>query len=126
MPLVRIALLKGKPEEYRKMIGDVVHQSMVNTISCPPMDRFQIIQEYSSGNFIFTSEYLGVPHSKDLIIIQITLNQGRSIELKKALYASIAVGLQSSIGVSSSDVMINLVEVPKENWSFGNGIAQYA
>lgn len=125
MPLVQISLLKGKSDEYKKKIGDVVHQSMVDTINCPPMDRFQVFTEVSESNFIFTPEYLGIAYSDDLIIIQITLNEGRTIELKQTLYKSIAEGLQGSIGISSSDVMINLVEVKKENWSFGNGIAQY-
>jgi 4-oxalocrotonate tautomerase len=126
MPLVQISLAEGKTEEYRKEIGTIVHQSMVDTINCPPMDRFQIIREIAKENFIFTPEYLGVRYSKDLIIIQITLNEGRTVELKQALYRSIVEGLQKNIGLSPSDVMINLVEVKKENWSFGNGIAQYA
>jgi 4-oxalocrotonate tautomerase len=29
-------------------------------------------------------------------------------------------------GVRREDVWVNLVEVPRENWSFGNGIASYA
>lgn len=126
MPLVQISLAEGKTDEYRKEIGAIVHQSMVDTINCPPMDRFQIIREIAKENFIFTPEYLGVRYSKDLIIIQITLNEGRTVELKQALYRSIVEGLQKNIGLSPSDVMINLVEVKKENWSFGNGIAQYA
>jgi 4-oxalocrotonate tautomerase len=126
MPLVQISLAEGKTDEYRKKIGAVVHQSMVDTINCPPMDRFQIMREISKENFIFTPEYLGTRYSEDLIIVQITLNEGRTVELKQALYRSIAEGLQKSIGLSPSDVMINLIEVKKENWSFGNGIAQYA
>jgi 4-oxalocrotonate tautomerase len=126
MPLVQISLAEGKSDEYRKEIGAIVHQSMVDTINCPPMDRFQIIREIAKENFIYTPEYLGVRYSNDLIIIQITLNEGRTVELKQALYRSIVEGLQKNIGLSPSDVMINLVEVKKENWSFGNGIAQYA
>ena len=126
MPLVQISLAEGKSDEYRKKIGNVVHQSMVDTINCPPMDRFQVVREISKSNFIFTPEYLGIHYSDDLIIIQITLNEGRSVELKQALYKSIAEGLKGSIGISPADVMINLVEVKKENWSFGDGIAQYA
>ncbi len=59
-------------------------------------------------------------------MIQITLNEGRTTEMKKALYKSIAEGLHQKLQVPMGDVLISLVEVKKENWSFGNGIAQYA
>ena len=126
MPLVRISLIKGKPTAYRKKIGDVVHQAMVDTISCPEQDRFQLITEHDKANFLCAPEYLGIAHTDDLIVIQITLNEGRSDDLKKALYQAIATGLNQALAVSTQDVLINLVEVKKENWSFGDGIAQYA
>lgn len=126
MPLVRISLVAGKSADYRKKVGDVVHQAMVDTINCPPQDRFQLITEHTQDNFLYASEYLGIPHTDDLIIIQITLNEGRTVVLKKALYQAIANGLNKAVSVSAQDVFIGLVEVKKENWSFGNGIAQYA
>jgi phenylpyruvate tautomerase PptA (4-oxalocrotonate tautomerase family) len=126
MPLVRISLISGKPAEYKRRVGDVVHQAMVETINCPPQDRFQLITEHTKENFLCASEYLGIPHTDDLIIIQITLNEGRTVELKKALYQAIATGLNKAVSLSIQDVFVSLVEVKKENWSFGNGIAQYA
>lgn len=126
MPLVRISLLVGRSAESKKKIGDVVHQAMVETINCPPQDRFQLITEHTKENFLCAPEYLGIPHTDDLIIIQITLNEGRTVELKKALYQAIANGLSTAVSVSVQDVFISLVEVKKENWSFGNGAAQYA
>lgn len=126
MPFVQIALMEGKPAAYRKTIGDIVHQAMVDNINCPPFDRFQAIREVSRDNFLFTPVYLDIPHTEELIVIQITLNEGRTVELKKALYKAIADGLHAALGVPVQDVLINLIEVKKENWSFGNGIAQYA
>ena len=126
MPLVRISLLQGKNAEYRKKIGEVVHQAMVETINCPALDRFQQITEHPKENFVYAPVYLDIPHSDDLIIIQITLNEGRSVEQKQALYKAIAEGLNQAVGVKLQDVFVSLVEVKKENWSFGNGIAQYA
>ncbi len=126
MPLVRISLLEGRSVEYKNKIGDVVHQAMVEAINCPPQDRFQIITEHTKENFLYAPEYLGIPHTNDLIIIQITLNEGRTVELKKALYQAIANGLNTAVSVRVGDVFISLVEVKKENWSFGNGVAQYA
>ena len=126
MPLVRISLIEGRSAEYRKKIGDVVHQAMVEAINCPAQDRFQLITEHTKENFLCAPEYLGIPHTDDLIIVQITLNEGRTVELKKALYQAIASGLNAAVSVNIQDVFISLIEVKKENWSFGNGVAQYA
>ena len=126
MPLVRISLIEGRSAEYRKKIGDVVHQAMVEAINCPAQDRFQLITEHTKENFLCAPEYLGISHTDDLMVIQITLNEGRTVELKKALYQAIASGLNVAVSVNIQDVFISLVEVKKENWSFGNGVAQYA
>jgi 4-oxalocrotonate tautomerase len=126
MPLVRISLLPGKPESYLQKIGDVVHRAMVETINVPAQDRFQIITEHTKSHFIYDPSYLNIRRTDDLIIIQITLNLGRTTEMKKALYKRIAEQLEQELKLRKEDVLINLVEVPKENWSFGNGEAQYA
>lgn len=99
---------------------------MVEAINCPPQDRFQLITEHPKDNFLCAPEYLGIAHTDDLIVIQITLNEGRTVELKKALYLAIAEGLNKAVSIRTQDVFISLVEVKKENWSFGNGVAQYA
>lgn len=126
MPLVRISLLAGKPESQKKKISDIVHRVMVETINVPPLDRFQIITEHSKTDFIYDAQYLNIPRTDGLIIIQITLNTGRTTEMKKALYRRIADLLHQEVGIRKEDVFINLVETAKENWSFGNGEAQYA
>ncbi|MGH2426837.1 MAG: tautomerase family protein [bacterium] len=126
MPLVRISLREGKPAAYRKAVGDAVHQAMVEAINVPPLDRFQVITEHKPDGLIYDAEYLGVRRTDEVVFIQITLNAGRTVELKKALYARIVEKLKQNPGVRPEDVFINLTEVPKENWSFGNGVAQYA
>lgn len=126
MPLLRISLLAGKPESYLQKLGDAVHRAMVETINVPAQDRFQLITEHSKSQFIYDPSYLNIRRSDDLIMIQITLNQGRTTEMKKALYKRIGELLEKELNLRKEDVLINLVEVPKENWSFGNGEAQYA
>src|SRR5271156_6552571 len=122
MPLVRIDLRKGKSDTYRQEIGRVVYEAMLS-VGVPKDDRFQVIAEHDAANFVFDPNYLGIHRSDDLIIIQITWNEGRTLEQKKALYKSIADGLSATVGLRPEDVFINLVEVRKENWSFGNGLA---
>lgn len=126
MPFVRIDLAKGKSAQHRIAIGEIVYNAMVEVINVPKDDKFQIITEHPADELNFAPSYLGIQYSPDVIFIQVTLNQGRSVELKKAFYSHIANHIHERLNVSKEDVIINLVEVPKENWSFGNGIAQYA
>ena len=125
MPLARIDLRKGKDAAYRREIGRVVYEAMIGA-GVPLKDRFQVMHEHDADDFLFDAEYLGIHRSDDLVIIQITWNEGRTVEQKKALYKAIAEGIHAAVGLRLEDVFINLVEVKKENWSFGNGVAQYA
>ena len=126
MPLVRISLMQGKPVEFRRRVGEIVYETMVDTINVPPRDNFQIITEHDENSLIYDPEYLDIPRTDEIVIIQITLNAGRTVKLKKAFYKRLAERLHSLLGIRMEDVFISLVEVKKENWSFGNGIAQYA
>jgi 4-oxalocrotonate tautomerase len=126
MPLVRIDLPRGKTAEYRRTLGDVVYEAMIQTINVPANDRFQVITEHPPDELIIDRTYLGIERSADCVLIQVFLNEGRTTELKKAFYRAIADGLQQRLGLRKQDVFITLVEVKKENWSFGNGEAQYA
>ncbi|MFM0340993.1 tautomerase family protein [Paraburkholderia fungorum] len=126
MPLTRIALRAGKPAEYRKALTASIQRSLVDTFNVPKDDIFMLITEHEAGNFVYDNQYLNIDRSDDLVVIQITLNNTRTLEQKKALYKRMADELAESPGLRREDVFINLVEVLKENWSFGNGIAQYA
>ena len=126
MPLVQIHLMQGKPAEFRRLVGEIVYQTMMDTINVPPKDHFQVISEHDKNSLIYDPEYLDIPRSDGIVIIQITLNEGRSIDLKKNFYKRLAERLHKELDIRVEDVFISLIEVKKENWSFGNGIAQYA
>ena len=125
MPLVRIDLRKGKDAAYRQAVGRAVYEAMIG-VGVPANDRFIVVNEHDAGNFQYDPDYLGIHRTDDLVIIQITWNEGRTVEQKKQLYKLIAEGLAKAPGIRKEDVFIGLVEVKKENWSFGNGVAQYA
>jgi phenylpyruvate tautomerase PptA (4-oxalocrotonate tautomerase family) len=125
MPLVRISLREGKSEQYRRALGDAVHQAMVEAIDAPPQDRFQIITEHSANDLIYDPSYLGVERSDNIVIVQITLSAGRKPAQKRKLYQRTAELMAKNPGLRPQDLMINLVEVAWENWSFGNGESQY-
>lgn len=126
MPLVHIFLRKGKSAEYIRSAGDAVHEALVAQANVPRDDRFQTVHELDDEMLIAHPSYGGVNRSKDLIIIEIVLNAGRTVDIKKNLYADIAKRLKDAVDVRPDDVMVSLVEVTKENWSFGGGRATYA
>jgi len=124
MPLVRVTLRKGKSPEFLKDAGDAIHAALVATANVPADDQFQIFDEVET--MIAHPSYGGVERSENVVIIEITLNAGRTVEIKRALYAEIVRRLQEALDIRPDDVLINLVEVTKENWSFGKGLATYA
>ena len=126
MPLQRISIVSGKDFAYRQAVAEGVHRALVETLDVPADDRFQILTEHSADALICSPRYLGIDHGRAPVFVQITLNRGRTVAKKKALYARIAALLSQNPGLRKEDIFINLVEVAKENWSFGNGIAQYA
>jgi 4-oxalocrotonate tautomerase len=126
MPIVRIDLREGKTAEYRKQVGEIVYHAMIEALGVPKDDRFQVIAEHSRNDLIFDSDYLGIHRTDDCIFLQITLNSGRTLETKQRFYKAVVDGLHEGLKLRREDVVINLVEVQKENWSFGNGAAQYA
>ncbi len=123
MPLQRIELLAGRSSQQRRAIADAVHRALVEAVGVPEKDRFQVVVEHDPSSLIVTPEYLGVPHQNP-VLIQITLNAGRTVEQKQRLYRRMAELLEQ-VEVPANDVIVNLVEVAKEDWSFGGGVAQY-
>jgi 4-oxalocrotonate tautomerase len=126
MPFVKMYLRKGKSPEYLAALSDSVHQALVSQANVPADDLFQAIQELDANCIVAHPTYGGVNRSENLIIVEITLNAGRTVEVKKNLYADIVARLNRAIDVRPDDVLVSLVEVTKENWSFGGGRATYA
>jgi len=126
MPLTHISLKRGKPAAYRKAITESVYAAMRETFNVPDDDRFMVVTEHGDDDFVYGPHYLDIARSDDLVIIQLTVSNTRSVEQKKALFKRTVEHLAADPGVRPEDVFINLVEVAKENWSFGRGEAQYA
>jgi len=124
MPFVQITLTKGKPPKTISTIVDSVHKALVEEFKIPELDKFQIVQEVEANNLIFPPNYLGVPHSENIVYIHITAKKGRTVEMKKQLYKKIAMLISEKTSISSDDVFIVLSENKEENWSFGRGQAQ--
>jgi phenylpyruvate tautomerase PptA (4-oxalocrotonate tautomerase family) len=126
MPLVRIDVPESVEPTRRTVIADTVYETMVEVLNVPEHDRFQIITAHSAGNLLIDPTYLDIDRSAEAFIIDITLNAGRSVELKKQFYAALAGRLKAFAQIRPEDIFVSLTEVAKENWSFGKGEAQYA
>lgn len=126
MPLVRISLMKGHTGAQKAAMAEAVYESLREAFNVPADDKFVVVHEHDKSEFVFAASYLGVAHDDGLVIVQITANEGRTTEMKKALYKSVCDKLVAAAGVKPNNVFISLVEVKKENWSFGDGVAQYA
>ena len=126
MPFVRIDLSKKHPEGFAQQVGEIVYDVMTGHINVPIGDKFQVITKHESQELVMPKSYLGIEYSEDIIFIQVTLNEGRTTEMKKKFYKAICEGMVEKLKVRPQDIVINLVEVNKENWSFGNGEMQYA
>lgn len=126
MPLVRISLPHNTSPSDATAVSDAIHNALVATFNVPEPDRFQAIHRHDLGELICTPEFLGVHHSAHVVLVQISCSPGRSLDMKKALYAKIAADVAATSSFKFEDVIINLLETSRENWSFGLGVAQYA
>ncbi|KAI1629997.1 Tautomerase/MIF superfamily [Exophiala viscosa] len=125
MPLVKIDMIKGvrSPEEIKK-VADVVQDVMLSTFNAPPRDRYQIVTQHEPYELICEDTNLGLARTENLVIIQI-FQQGRNTATKQATYKELARKLEAECGVKGNDLIISCAQNTKEDWSFGNGVAQF-
>lgn len=126
MPLIHVSMRTGRSAATRDAICDSIHRAMHETFDVPDDNEFIAITEHEAANYRYSESYLGIERSDDVVMIQITANDTRTLAQKKALFQRTAELLVERAGLRPQDVFINLVEVRKENWSLGNGLAQYA
>lgn len=127
MPLARIDLAQDTSPAAVQAIGDVIYDAMTRIANVPEHDKFQIINRHAADELVYPAAgYLGMTYTPNIVFIQITWNTGRTVEVKKAFYKAIAEGIHEKTGIRKEDVWINLVDVNREDWSFGGGEMQYA
>ncbi|WP_439494249.1 tautomerase family protein [Bosea sp. (in: a-proteobacteria)] len=125
MPLIRISMRRGRPASHPAAIVDGVYRALRATFEVPENDLFAVVHQHEAEEFVFDANFFGFQRSAGLVIIQITVANTRGVTQKKALFAAIAANLQQEPGLKPDDIFINLLEVKRENWSFGGGVAQY-
>jgi 4-oxalocrotonate tautomerase len=126
MPLVRMSIPAHISPERQRTLSAAVHDAMVATINVPAADRFQIITRHGPEELVIDPAFLDIERGQDAVVVHITLRAGRTSDQKRALYALIAESASRTAGMRPQDIMIVLSENTLPDWSFGNGIAQYA
>jgi phenylpyruvate tautomerase PptA (4-oxalocrotonate tautomerase family) len=121
MPFARIDLIQGKTPEYRSAVADIVYRGIVDILKAPDGDRFVVVGEHTPDNLIYDPNFLGFSRSPDFILIQVTSTVGNEKDTKFAFYRFVADELMSKLSARPDDIMINMVFVKREDWSFGNG-----
>jgi 4-oxalocrotonate tautomerase len=126
MPLVHLSLRAGKPAAYRQALFDSLYRALQDALGVPDDDQFMTITEHDAANFRYGSRYLGIARSDDLVYIQVTVFDTRTAQQKQALFRRAVELLGESPGLRPQDVFIVVLQAAKENWSLGNGVAQFA
>jgi phenylpyruvate tautomerase PptA (4-oxalocrotonate tautomerase family) len=126
MPLVKIHLRKGKSDEYLRLVSEAVHEALVAAASAPADGRMQIFNQLEPNELVAHPSYGGADRTADLIVVEVTLNAGRTVEVKRSLYRQMARNLERAVSLRPDDLVVSLTEVSKDDWSFGKGLATYA
>lgn len=126
MPFTRISIRPGRSKAEKQTIMEQIYLAMRHTFAVAEGDRFMVVNEYAAEDFTYDAKYLGIDRTEKVIVIEITCNNTRTIDQKKSLYRDLVSRLEKSGGVRPDDVIVCLVEVAKENWSMGKGIASFA
>ena len=125
MPLAKIYVLEGQYDERRlSKVSAAVQDALISILKIPEDDFFQIIHELPRNRFLHTPSFLGMNYSDDFILLEIAFISGRPKETRLALLKELNERIASGAGISPDDVMIQLSESPRENFSFGRGLAQ--
>ena len=125
MPLVHIHVIEDRrtPQQLRR-VADVIQDVMLDHFAAPPRDRYQLISEHKAGQIIAEDNGLGFDRTDDIIVVQIA-QQGRTGEQKQRAYKELADRLHTETGLAPTDLIVSVVENTREDWSFGNGVAQF-
>jgi 4-oxalocrotonate tautomerase len=127
MPLAKIHVLEGQYNERRLgKLSRAVQEALISVLKIPSDDFFQIIHVLPRNRFLHTPSFLGLKYSDDFIVLEVAFISGRPKETRLALLRELNARIVAGAGISPDDLMIQLVEGPGENFSFGQGLAQRA
>jgi hypothetical protein len=124
MPLLRFDLIEGRSDTELKTLLDAAHRAMLAAFKVPERDRYQIVHEHKPSRLIVEDTGLDIPRTEKVVFLQVT-SRPRGRDAKQAFYRLLVTELQQSCGIAPSDVVVSIIENSDEDWSFGNGRAQF-
>ena len=123
MPLITINITEGMTEELIDHLQKTIHACFVRAWGIPENGGFYVINEYKKSRIRINRSMWGIQRSdQPPLLLQIT-SSPRSKELKIELFRVLAEELEKQ-GIRKEDLFISISPTQREDWSFGNGIAQ--
>ena len=122
MAIVRVDFSSQQPVGFADALARCINTTMQSVLGVPPSENYVVCQGHPAGSVLHAPGNCPPERLDQLVFIQITLNQGRSVELKTEFYRKLTQALVATDFVKAENVFINLVEVARENWSFGNAL----
>lgn len=125
MPFVRVDYMKGQYNKQELLdVSKVIQSVLMQDFDVPDKDYFQIFQSHEDFEFCYDPNYFDVSRTDKLLYIYVTCAPGRSQTKKLRFYKKLSSALYTKCTVTPQNIFIVLIESARENWSFGNGLAQ--
>ena len=123
MPLITINITEGMTDFAIDQLQDTIHTCFVKAWNIPENGGFYIINERAKSQMRISRTMWGINRSENPpLLLQIT-SSPRSKESKVELFRLLAEELEKQ-GIQKEDLFISISPTQREDWSFGNGVAQ--
>lgn len=125
MPFIRVEYMKGQYQDKDlPNISKSIQNVLMEEFNVPAKDYFQVFQSHDKSEFYYDPNYFNIPRTDKLLYIYVTLAPGRSQEKKFRFYKNLSYILSTNCDIRQENIFIVLVETGRDNWTFGNGLAQ--
>ncbi len=115
MPLINVYLRQGTTPEYRHLVSEAIHKSMVDVLKIPQDDQFHVFDEVTPDNFVIQPVVFGLRRSERTMFIQLSFNQCTP-EQKNELFQAIVANLRLFADIAEEDILLVVFETARENW----------
>ncbi|AOZ94074.1 tautomerase family protein [Paenibacillus crassostreae] len=110
MAQVKIFGLYHSLKPIQSQLSDILHSCLVDSMNLPENKRFHRFFHMNKDDFYYPND-----RSEKYTIIEISMFEGRSIDVKKKLILLIFERF-TILGIEANDIEITIYETPKNNW----------
>ena len=123
MPLITINITEGMTDFAIDQLQDTIHTCFVKAWNIPENGGFYIINERAKSRMRISRTMWGINRSEHPPLLLQSTSSPRSKESKVELFRLLAEELEKQ-GIQKEDLFISISPTQREDWSFGNGVAQ--